>query len=61
MKYIIEKNMKTYSKKNMVIVAVVVGMCILILVGRLAFLMVRKANYYGDGAIEVRERERNPA
>ncbi|MBE5934320.1 MAG: peptidoglycan glycosyltransferase [Lachnospiraceae bacterium] len=28
------------------------------LVGRLIYLMVYKADYYGDGAIEVRERER---
>ena len=51
-------NFKTYNKKKYLLVFIVILFLLLLLVGRLIFLMIYKADYYGDRAIMVRERER---
>jgi len=49
---------RTYNKRKYVLVLGIISFVMCALVGRLIYLMVYKADYYGDGAIEVRERER---
>ncbi len=49
---------RTYNKRKFLAGGVVIFIIMGLLVGRLIFLMVFKAEYYGDRAIFVRERER---
>lgn len=49
---------KTYNRKKIVIVFVVVAIILLSLVGRLFYLMIVKSEYYQEKADELHERER---
>lgn len=49
---------KTYNKRNLIVVIVVIFLITSILGGRLGYLMICRAEYYGDRAKEIHERER---
>jgi len=49
---------KTYNRKKIVIVFIVVTMILISLIGRLCYLMVYKSEYYQEKADELHERER---
>ena len=49
---------RTYNKRKFLAGFLVIIVVNFLLVGRLVFLMIQKADYYGDRAISVRERER---
>lgn len=49
---------RTYNRKNLLIVVVVVGLLLACLVGRLIYLMIFQSEHYGKLAKQVQERER---
>lgn len=49
---------RTYNRKNLLIVIIVVGFLMACLVGRLIYLMIFQSEYYGELARQVQERER---
>ena len=58
MGYSMRKN-KTYNKKKIVIVFFLCALMLLGLVGRLAYLMVFRSDYYSEKADDLHERERD--
>ena len=57
-RYELDRKLRTYNKCKLLAVFIIVGIMTLGLFSRLTFLMINRANYYGKGAINVRERER---
>lgn len=53
------KQSRTRQRQRMVVVYVIVLLCVLGLVGRLLYLMVGKADYYGAKAKQVHQRQRS--
>lgn len=49
---------RTYNKRKLLAVFMIISVLVTTLFVRLTFLMVNRANYYGNKAVEVRERER---
>ncbi|MFW5646917.1 MAG: peptidoglycan D,D-transpeptidase FtsI family protein [Acetivibrio ethanolgignens] len=49
---------RTYNRKNLLIVIIVVGFLLACLVGRLIYLMIFQSEHYGKLARQVQERER---
>lgn len=49
---------RTYNKRKLLAVFIVISVLVVCLFARLTFLMINRANYYGNKAVEVRERER---
>lgn len=49
---------KTYNRRSILFVVVMIGIVILCLVGRLGYLMIFKSEYYATRAREIHERER---
>ena len=52
------KRFRTYNKRNLMLVFAIVMLLAMALCGRLFYLMINKADYYGGKAIAVRERTR---
>lgn len=52
------KHFRTYNKRNLMFVFVMVIILAIALCGRLYYLMIHKADYYGEKAVAVRERTR---
>lgn len=50
---------KTYHKKKIVLIFFLCAVCLLGLIGRLAYLMVFRSDYYSEKADELHERERD--
>lgn len=53
------KYCKTPQKQRLFFVFIVVCFCLFMLVGRLVYLMIYRANYYGERAKAVQQRERS--
>lgn len=51
-------NIKTFSRKKIVLFTVAIVIMSVVLVGRLVYLMIFRSDYYGSRASEVHERER---
>lgn len=49
---------KTYNRRNILFIVVMIGMVIICLIGRLGYLMIFKSEYYAQRAREIHERER---
>ena len=49
---------KTYNRRSILFVVVIIGIVIGCLMGRLSYLMIFKSEYYGERAREIHERER---
>lgn len=49
---------KTYNRRSILFVVVIIGIVIGCLIGRLSYLMIFKSEYYGERAREIHERER---
>lgn len=49
---------KTYNRRNILFVVVIIGIVITCLIGRLGYLMIFKSEYYGERARKIHERER---
>ena len=53
------KYCKTPQKQRLFFVFIVVCFCLFMLVGRLVYLMIYRADYYGERAKAVQQRERS--
>lgn len=53
------KHLKTFQKKKILVVVLVVVILLAVLVGRLAWLMIFKSEFYGERAEDLHERERS--
>ena len=51
--------MKTHSRRSLLLVNAVIFLLLLVLIGRLAYLMIGRADYYSQKIQDMHERERS--
>ena len=55
----LETNNKIYHRKKIMIIAIACSLLLVILFGRLVYLMIWRADYYSELATRLHERERS--